>query len=173
MLLLKERPIIFQDVMQYSFHHCSFLYEGDEISLSRSSSSNKDLEVEPERSSSIAESPAVALHNIAMRCGTKVITWMLLKEVDTYILFIYLTCFYLFSDFMFPVIYFACFQVEFKPGLVATAELKFSMEVVYLSVLLHILIILFSSVRCILIFFFTLSLCRFILLERKLEKGPE
>ncbi|XP_057544204.1 RNA polymerase II C-terminal domain phosphatase-like 1 [Amaranthus tricolor] len=64
-------------------------FRGDEITLSRYSSSNKDFEVEPERNSSLAESPSGALHDIAMKCGTK---------------------------------------VEFKPGLSATLELKFSME---------------------------------------------
>ncbi|XP_021726412.1 RNA polymerase II C-terminal domain phosphatase-like 1 [Chenopodium quinoa] len=69
-------------------------FRGDEISLSRSASSNKDFEVESEKNSTLAESPSAALHDIAMRLGTK---------------------------------------VEFKPGLVATPELKFSMEAYFVG----------------------------------------
>ncbi|XP_021858295.2 RNA polymerase II C-terminal domain phosphatase-like 1 isoform X2 [Spinacia oleracea] len=47
-------------------------FRGDEISLSRSVSSNKGFEVEPEKGSSLSENPSVALHDIAMRCGAKV-----------------------------------------------------------------------------------------------------
>lgn len=47
-------------------------FRGDEISLTRSGSGNKDFEVEPEQGSSLSESPSVALQDIAARCGTKV-----------------------------------------------------------------------------------------------------
>ncbi|KAM7525108.1 hypothetical protein LguiA_015010 [Lonicera macranthoides] len=65
-------------------------FPGEEVSLGRSSSSNKDLEVEPERVDMYAENPAGALQDIAFKCGAK---------------------------------------VEFRPGLVASTELQFYVEV--------------------------------------------
>ncbi|KAH7545969.1 RNA polymerase II C-terminal domain phosphatase-like 1 [Ziziphus jujuba] len=47
-------------------------FSGEEIPLSRSSSSNKEVDFESSRAVSIAETPAGALHEIAMKCGTKV-----------------------------------------------------------------------------------------------------
>ncbi|GAV74436.1 dsrm domain-containing protein/NIF domain-containing protein [Cephalotus follicularis] len=64
-------------------------FSGEEIPLSRSSSSNRDLDFESGRGVSNAETPAVALQDIALKCGTK---------------------------------------VEFKPALVASTELQFSIE---------------------------------------------
>ncbi|KAJ8761413.1 hypothetical protein K2173_001544 [Erythroxylum novogranatense] len=47
-------------------------FSGDEIPSVRSSSSNRDLDFESERAVSSAESPAVVLQGIAMKCGVKV-----------------------------------------------------------------------------------------------------
>ncbi|XP_010529412.1 PREDICTED: RNA polymerase II C-terminal domain phosphatase-like 1 isoform X2 [Tarenaya hassleriana] len=67
----------------------SHAFYGEEASLSRSSSRNRDLDFVPGRPASTVETPAEVLHDIAMKCGTK---------------------------------------VEFKPGLIATADLRFSVE---------------------------------------------
>ncbi|XP_048230752.1 RNA polymerase II C-terminal domain phosphatase-like 1 isoform X2 [Ricinus communis] len=45
---------------------------GEENSLSRSSSSNRDLDVESDRAVSSAETPVRVLHEISMKCGAKV-----------------------------------------------------------------------------------------------------
>ncbi|KAE7995638.1 hypothetical protein FH972_000412 [Carpinus fangiana] len=69
-----------------SYHSLS----GEEIPFRRPSSSNRDLDFESGRGVSNADTPAVVLQEIAMKCGTK---------------------------------------VEFRPALVASAELQFSIEV--------------------------------------------
>ncbi|XP_010538519.1 PREDICTED: RNA polymerase II C-terminal domain phosphatase-like 1 [Tarenaya hassleriana] len=67
----------------------SHAFYGEEASLSRSSSRSRDLDSVSGRIASAAETPADVLHDIAMKCGTK---------------------------------------VEFKPGLVASSVLQFSVE---------------------------------------------
>uniref|UniRef100_A0A5B6ZIJ7 protein-serine/threonine phosphatase n=1 Tax=Davidia involucrata TaxID=16924 RepID=A0A5B6ZIJ7_DAVIN len=47
-------------------------FSGDNAPLGRSSSSNRDLDVEPDRVDLYAESPAGVLQDIAFKCGTKV-----------------------------------------------------------------------------------------------------
>ncbi|KAL5841686.1 hypothetical protein ACOSQ3_012289 [Xanthoceras sorbifolium] len=64
-------------------------FSGEEIPLSRSSSSNRDFDFESGRDVSSAENPAGVLQDIAIKCGTK---------------------------------------VEFRPALVASKELQFSVE---------------------------------------------
>ncbi|KAJ0018280.1 hypothetical protein Pint_10632 [Pistacia integerrima] len=64
-------------------------FSGDEVPLSRSSSSNKDFDFESGRDVSSAETPAAVLQDIAIKCGAK---------------------------------------VEFRPALVASMELQFSIE---------------------------------------------
>lgn len=64
-------------------------FQGDDISLGRSASSNRYFEIQSKRGAPLSETPVGALHDIAVRCGTK---------------------------------------VEFKAALVATTELRFSME---------------------------------------------
>ena len=46
---------------------------GEEIPFRRPSSSNRDLDFESGRGVSNADTPAVVLQEIAMKCGTKVI----------------------------------------------------------------------------------------------------
>lgn len=65
-------------------------FSGDEVSLGRSSSSNRDLDFEPGRVDSYVETSVGALQDIAFKCGAK---------------------------------------VEFRPGLVSSTELQFSVEV--------------------------------------------
>lgn len=48
-------------------------FEGEDIPLGRSSSSSRDVDFESGRGVSNAETPAGVLHDIAMKCGTKVI----------------------------------------------------------------------------------------------------
>lgn len=47
-------------------------YAGDDIPFGRSSSSNRDLDSESGHSALHAETPAVVLQEIALKCGTKV-----------------------------------------------------------------------------------------------------
>uniref|UniRef100_A0A5B6ZK95 protein-serine/threonine phosphatase n=1 Tax=Davidia involucrata TaxID=16924 RepID=A0A5B6ZK95_DAVIN len=47
-------------------------FSGEDVPLGRSSSSNRDLDMEPGRVDLYAESPAGALQDIAFKCGTKV-----------------------------------------------------------------------------------------------------
>ena len=46
--------------------------EGEEVSLARSSSSNRHLDSEPGRIEKFAETPVKALQDIASKCRTKV-----------------------------------------------------------------------------------------------------
>lgn len=50
-----------------------FHFEGEEIPLSRSSSSSRDVDFESGRDVSSTETPSGVLQDIAMKCGTKVI----------------------------------------------------------------------------------------------------
>ena len=52
---------------------CKYHFEGEEIQLSRSSSSTRDVDFESGRGISNAETTAGVLQDIAMKCGTKVI----------------------------------------------------------------------------------------------------
>lgn len=65
-------------------------FEGEEVSLGRSSSSNKDLEVEPERVDIYAENPAGALQDIAFKCGAKVLEIKCFSFLWVNIRFIYI-----------------------------------------------------------------------------------
>lgn len=49
-----------------------WVFEGEEIPLSRSSSSNRDVDFESGRAISNAETPTGVLQEIAMKCGAKV-----------------------------------------------------------------------------------------------------
>ena len=49
-----------------------FLCEGEDVPLGRSSSSTRDLDIEPGRVDIYSETPAGALQDIATKCGTKV-----------------------------------------------------------------------------------------------------
>lgn len=49
-----------------------FYIKGEEIPLSQSSSSNRDLDFESERAVSSAETPVGVLQEIAMKCSAKV-----------------------------------------------------------------------------------------------------
>jgi hypothetical protein len=53
-------------------HYGDAIFVGEEIPFSRSSSSNRDLDFESGRGVSNAETPAVVLQDIAMKCRTKV-----------------------------------------------------------------------------------------------------
>lgn len=56
---------------EWCYMRCHF--EGEDIPLGRSSSSSRDVDFESGRGVSNAETPAGVLHDIAMKCGTKVI----------------------------------------------------------------------------------------------------
>ena len=49
------------------------LFEGEEGSLGRSTSSSRELDVEPGRFDPYVETPSGALQDIAIKCGTKVL----------------------------------------------------------------------------------------------------
>ena len=51
---------------------CHGCYEGDDLHLSRSSSSHRDLDTESGHSLLHADTPVGVLQEIALKCGTKV-----------------------------------------------------------------------------------------------------
>ena len=48
-------------------------FKGEEVSLCRSASSSRELDVEPGRFDPYVETPSGALQDIAIKCGTKVL----------------------------------------------------------------------------------------------------
>lgn len=70
---------VVQFVLFYYYSGVRFFFlfsfsEGEEIPLSRSSSSNRDLDFESERAVPSAETPVGVLQEIAMKCGAKVMS---------------------------------------------------------------------------------------------------
>ena len=63
------------------------IFAGEEISLSRSSSSNREADFDSGPSVSNAESPAGVLQEIGMKCGTKVTIGVYIMKIwhSTYV----------------------------------------------------------------------------------------
>ncbi|XP_052202721.1 RNA polymerase II C-terminal domain phosphatase-like 1 isoform X2 [Diospyros lotus] len=62
-----------EDRLRLSHSHSSYhSFSGEDVPLGRSSSSTRDLDIEPGRVDIYSETPAGALQDIATKCGTKV-----------------------------------------------------------------------------------------------------
>ncbi|KAK4347129.1 hypothetical protein RND71_033468 [Anisodus tanguticus] len=122
---LPKEVIPRDDRMRFSQSQPSFHpMPGEEVSLGRSSSSNRDLDLEPGHYDPYLETPAGALQDIAFKCGTKVLLPLcpVIRQRTNieYSSLLFVRSLNAYGKYM---------QVEFKSRLLSSPELQFSLEV--------------------------------------------
>lgn len=98
-------------------------FTGEEVSLGRSSSSNRDLDLEPGHYDPYLETPAGALQDIAFKCGAKVLSPLcpiIMQHYNIVSSLLFVRSLNAYDKYL---------QVEFKSGLLSSPELQFSVEV--------------------------------------------